>query len=107
MPLPDKDQVYLIRPAAAKFLPANHFFTISGATLLPSKKMTQKPHSLGILTVLVSATINREFPDASRASVDRPSIGDETIPMHLPANEQCCSASRPRAKRNLGISLLP
>src|SRR5271157_4813279 len=30
--------------------------------LLPSKKMTQKPHSLGILTVLVSATISREFP---------------------------------------------
>src|SRR5277367_5728983 len=72
MPLPDKDQVYLIRAAAAKFLPANHFFTIPGATLLPSEKMTQKPHSLGILTVLVSATISREFPDASRASVDRP-----------------------------------
>src|SRR5271167_3937822 len=55
--------------------------------------MLRKPQSLGLASVLVSATIRREFPDASQASVDRPKHRSQSSPMHLPANEKCSSAS--------------
>jgi hypothetical protein len=41
MPLPDKDQVYRIRASAAKQVHAEHDFTMTGATSLLSRKMTQ------------------------------------------------------------------
>ena len=75
---------------------------------LPSAKILTKPCRRGHPIVLVSASIRRDFPDASRASADRPKHRRHVVPMLFPASEKCSRAFLSSSgERNLGISLLP